>query len=434
MSITSVQPTTFCAAPAGGLPTQSASRAHHATRLLATIIAGAACLALASPPASAAELVTNGDFETGTFDGWTTTQPSLPFARWRVATASGMGFPRPSPPQGTYDAFNGFATNSPGPEHYTLSQTISIPAATTATLTWQDRLVHNYDGQPRLLEVKVLDPANNAVLATSYTYQAQSGMFVDTGWQPHTADLSAFSGQTVKLVFDETIPQAANGIGQAEFDTISVSTPAAEVSDSPAPSGGVARERSLCPAGTSATVTCVRDAEGRLTMIGTGADEVLVGTDGRDRISPMGGKDTVRGNRGDDLISGGPGDDELHGGLGNDRINGNAGNDSLAGNESADSISGGDGNDRLSGQSDPDRLSGGPGHDKISGGDGNDRLRGGDGNDGLSGGAGRDTLSAGAGDDRLRGGSEPDRLSCGRGHNTVHVGANDRVGASCRPG
>jgi Ca2+-binding RTX toxin-like protein len=542
---------------------------------------------LASTVATAAELVTNGDFESGTFDGWTTTQPSLPFARWRVATASGMGFPTPSPPQGTYDAFNGFATNSPGPEHYTLSQTISIPAATPATLTWQDRLVYNYEGQPRLLEVKVLDPANNAVLATPYTYQAQTGMYVDTGWQAHTADLSSFSGQTVKLVFDETIPQANNGIGQAEFDTISVMTPAAtdttspvishtitgtrgdndwhttdahlnwsvtdddsaittqtgcdpvdvttdqqatgytcmatssggtasqtvsikrdehapdvavtgvsngarytlgsipaagcntqdstsgvanaatpsltggplgavtvtcagatdnagntannvsltyEVSDSAAPSGGVARERSLCPAGTSATVTCVRDAQGRLAMIGTGADEVIVGTDGRDRISPMGGKDTVRGNGGDDLISGGPGDDQLHGGSGHDRLNGNDSNDSVAGNEGADSISGGDGNDRLSGQADPDGLSGGPGHDKISGGDGNDRLHGADGNDGLSGGAGRDLLSAGAGDDRLRGGSEPDRLSCGPGHTTLHAEPNDRVAASCRPG
>jgi hypothetical protein len=63
------------------------------------------------------------------------------------------------------------------------------------------------------------------VLATPYTYTTQPGIgLVDTGWQPHTADLSAFSGQTVKLVFDETIPENFTGPAQAELDAISVTT------------------------------------------------------------------------------------------------------------------------------------------------------------------------------------------------------------------
>lgn len=227
MSITSASPQHRGAAPAGGRRAPSAWRAQRANRSLATIVAVAACLAVAAP-ASAAELVTNGGFETGTFSGWTTTQPTSPLAPWKVATAldpdvSGFGFfVAPSPPQGTYDALNGF-DGSAG--HFTLSQTISIPAATTASLTWQDRLQYEHSGQARLLQVKILNPATDAVLATPYTYTTQpSGTRVDTGWQPHIADLSAFSGQTVKLVFDETIPQDFTGPAQAELDAISVQT------------------------------------------------------------------------------------------------------------------------------------------------------------------------------------------------------------------
>jgi hypothetical protein len=179
--------------------------------------------------------VTNGGFETGDFSGWTATNPNAePFLSepWMVVDASysNINTIPPTPREGTYDAINGFVdAPAGGAGHYTLSQTISIPAATTATLTWQDRLVYFVGGgspaQPRRLEVKVLDPGTDAVLATLYTHQTPVLTFVDTGWQSHSADLSAFSGQTVKLVFDETIPQRFFGTGHAEFDAISVSTP-----------------------------------------------------------------------------------------------------------------------------------------------------------------------------------------------------------------
>jgi hypothetical protein len=227
MSITAASQQHGGAAPPSGRRARSASRAHRANCSLAAIVAVAACLAIASP-ASAAELVTNGGFETGTFSGWTTTEPTFPLAPWKVATAadpdvSGFGvFVAPSPPEGTYDALNGF-DGSPG--HFTLSQTISIPAATTASLTWQDRLQYEHSGQARLLEVKILNPATDAVLTTPYTYTTQpNDTRVDTGWQSRTADLSAFSGQTVKLVFDETIPENFTGPAQAELDAISVQT------------------------------------------------------------------------------------------------------------------------------------------------------------------------------------------------------------------
>lgn len=129
MQITSVSQQHRGVAPVRGRRAPSASRKPRANRSLAAIVAVGACLAVAAP-ASAAELVTNGTFETGTFSGWTTTQPTSPLAPWSVADALDpptiFFFAAPSPPQGTYDALNGF-DGSPG--HYTLSQTISIPAA-----------------------------------------------------------------------------------------------------------------------------------------------------------------------------------------------------------------------------------------------------------------------------------------------------------------
>jgi hypothetical protein len=189
------------------------------------MLAGAALAVAVASPASAAQLVSNGGFETGTFSDWTTTQPSAPLMPWTAATASTSGtFSLAAPPEGTYDALNGFDGN--GPAHYTLSQTISIPA-TTATLAWKDRLQYIVfsSAEPRLLEVKVLNASTDATLATVYSYTTDVGARVDTGWQDHSADLSAFAGQTVKLVFDETIPQTFTGPGQIELDAISVSTP-----------------------------------------------------------------------------------------------------------------------------------------------------------------------------------------------------------------
>jgi hypothetical protein len=199
--------------------------AHRRTRRLTSAVAVAASLGFLAPPASAAELVTNGGFESGTFSGWTTTQPSSPLQPWTIATSSTTGwFTLASPPEGTHDALNGF-DGVPG--HFTLTQTISIPAA-TATLTWKDRLQYvMYAGaQERLLEVKVLDAGTDAVLATPYTFTTGPGDFTmhDTGWQAHSVDLSAFGGQTVKLRFDETIPEEFTGPAQAELDAISVQT------------------------------------------------------------------------------------------------------------------------------------------------------------------------------------------------------------------
>lgn len=44
----------------------------------------------------------------------------------------------------------------------------------------------------------------------------------DTGWQTHSADLSAHTGSTVRLRFREEIPNVFTGPAQIEFDAISL--------------------------------------------------------------------------------------------------------------------------------------------------------------------------------------------------------------------
>lgn len=104
----------------------------------------------------------------------------------------------------------------------------------------------------------------------------------------------------------------------------------------------------LCPFGTSSTVTCTPRAGAGLRFAGTVADEVMVGTDASD------------------LMHGGSGRDVLNGGDGDDIMFGQRGNDSMYGNGGADSLFGGAGDDFLFGGSSLERvLRGGSGTDIV---------------------------------------------------------------------
>lgn len=123
----------------------------------------------------------------------------------------------------------------------------------------------------------------------------------------------------------------------------------------------------LCPAGTSASLRCLRDGLGRHAMIGTELDEPSVRTSGRDRISPFGGDHTVnaRGQR------------------------------SRLGRRRARHGQRGQGPRPASMATPPTTGSrGGSGRDSLAGGSGNDRLSGGSGRDRLVCGSGRDHASA----------------------------------------
>jgi hypothetical protein len=180
----------------------------------------------------AAELIENGSFESGGFNGWTVAETGAPFQPWQVTVGGfgdGFGIAPTSPQDGSFAAWNGF--DGDGPMQFTMFQDVTIPAdAPAATLRWQDRvqwdfLLGGFASLPRLYEVEIRDPGSNALLATVFSFSTgtqATNPTGDTGWQTHTADLSAFVGSTIRLVFREDIPQSFTGPGQIEFDAISL--------------------------------------------------------------------------------------------------------------------------------------------------------------------------------------------------------------------
>ena len=87
------------------------------------------------------ELITNGDFETGTFNGWTKTTAGACQLNVNDGTFVHPLTGQVTPPiAGNYDV----VTSQVNPGTCTLSQTITLPAGiTSATLSWKDR-VRNY--------------------------------------------------------------------------------------------------------------------------------------------------------------------------------------------------------------------------------------------------------------------------------------------------
>ncbi|MCR9200559.1 MAG: PKD domain-containing protein [Planctomycetaceae bacterium] len=177
------------------------------------------------------EILTNGSFESGSFSGWTANTTGTPFRPWRVSGAGlggGFGMDRTSPQDGSQVAWNGFDGN--GPLEFQLYQDVLIPTNGEATLQWQDRLQWNFDpgrfaSEPRTYNVQIRDPQTNAVLASLYSFstgtQSQTPVG-DTGWQTHSADVTAFAGQNVRIYFVDAVPQAFTGPGQFELDGVSL--------------------------------------------------------------------------------------------------------------------------------------------------------------------------------------------------------------------
>jgi Ca2+-binding RTX toxin-like protein len=115
---------------------------------------------------------------------------------------------------------------------------------------------------------------------------------------------------------------------------------------------------------------------------GTPGDDVIMGTDGDDRID---------GDGGDDTICGKGGDDSLFGDFGNDQIDGAGGADVIFGNEANDRIFAGRGADTVDAGPDDDAVWGGDGEDHLYGGEDDDVLYGQDDDDAVE--CGEDTDS-----------------------------------------
>ena len=115
-----------------------------------------------------------------------------------------------------------------GPMHFTMYQDVTIPAGTvSASLSWQfrvsaDLLTFGSATQPRLLDVTLRDPVSGAQLTSAYHFEASAGAITNSLWIPATADVSAYAGQTVRVLFDEYVPEELTGPATMEFDAISL--------------------------------------------------------------------------------------------------------------------------------------------------------------------------------------------------------------------
>lgn len=197
--------------------------------------------------------------------------------------------------------------------------------------------------------------------------------------------------------------------------------------------------------GSSEVVTRATVAVGT-DVLGSQAQDLLLGTVGSDHIMSMDGNDFISDDRGNDVIESGAGQDVVYSGADNDIVLLDAGDDTafagrgddlVLGGDGHDAVfleagndvsSGGDGNDLLDGGAGADVLSGDAGEDQLAGGSGQDALFGGDGEDVLLGGDGDDLLQGDAGNDLLDGGSGADQMAGGAGDDTyVVLDAGDAV-------
>lgn len=162
---------------------------------------------------TAAQVLTNPGFEGGTGSGWTGTS-TLGF---NPITNSTSGEPTHA---GSWEAwFNGNGSADTD----TVSQTVTIPAGCTATLTYWlhiDTTESTSTATPDTFTVKLLD-SSGAVLTTLAGY---SNLNKASGYIQHSSDVSTYAGQTVTLRFTGVETDKNGGTTSFVLDDTALST------------------------------------------------------------------------------------------------------------------------------------------------------------------------------------------------------------------
>ena len=208
-------------------------------------------------PGDGPNTLTNGGFESGAFAPWVdnvTGGPGSCFdhggasATWAVLSvvpaAPGFGFAQIDPVEGDNMAVSNF---DGAIRTHTLYVDFVVPAA-PASVSWWDRIQFDFTtgGQstlPRIYTVELVDPSNQAVLQK--LYQSTSGLTgrFDSQWLNHCADISAFAGQSVRLLYTAVVPETCTGPGCLAIDDVIVGTTA---DPAPAALNGMATAQDNC--------------------------------------------------------------------------------------------------------------------------------------------------------------------------------------------
>jgi hypothetical protein len=202
----------------------------------------AATLTLGVGSASAANLMTNGSFETGNFTGWKTTDPNDhcgATAAWTVLKSPSShwcfsGFDPDWPTtisavKGRYFAdvvWDGRRRSRDGPDRAMLSQKVSIPQAMRVNLSWWDNTswdMSRFGAKfPRVEYLDILNRHGSAVLHSYKIQTLQPGTEGATDWVSHTLNLSRYAGRRVQIRFRLTIPERFTGPANFALDQVTL--------------------------------------------------------------------------------------------------------------------------------------------------------------------------------------------------------------------
>jgi hypothetical protein len=191
-------------------------------------------LGLGMAPAGAAELISNGGFETGDFSGWTTLDQPVGGGAWFVTTGGGSplnGFPIPAPAEGSFYA----VTDQFGPGARVLLQSFTIPVGTVSATLSFNLFSQNTAGTascPGVFDYTV--PPNQCdrvdiLTAAADPFDTAAGvvqnLYIDApailNWTLLTFDLSGLAPGTYQLRFGEVDTQGNNNMG---VDSVSITT------------------------------------------------------------------------------------------------------------------------------------------------------------------------------------------------------------------
>lgn len=205
----------------------------------------AAIFCAAAQQAGAVVVTTNGDFETGSFAGWTVGSTQVnPFTAslndgknvqivnstsgqpaWylRNQPANYFGVPNVATPINNYSAFNGF-DGSGG--NYTLQQGFTVGALLqSATLDFDWAVQSSYSNLFRTFDVRILD-ALNSPLTNVFAYVRPTGYL--PAWSitntslDITSALNSLGAGSYQLQFLINIPQNYTGPAQFAIDNIAL--------------------------------------------------------------------------------------------------------------------------------------------------------------------------------------------------------------------
>ena len=177
------------------------------------------------PVNTQSSLLNNGSFEAGSFTGWTATDTANSTPTLAVRTnGANLGFFNVVSSDGTYSATHGFSGATAG--SISIAQDVTLPPGGGATLSFTYRAAWQTFGAAadRVFRFAVQPAGGGADLLSQTILTATPNSFVfQTASTPVTVDLSAFAGQTVRVVFVTDIAAGDAGNGSFQLDNVQLS-------------------------------------------------------------------------------------------------------------------------------------------------------------------------------------------------------------------